>query len=118
MSILCVVGIVPTLFLNVWAILFGKFVYGLAAGVIIVASSLYLNETIPLAKSATFDFTTNFGVICGITINLVVGLGLPTDAQGKQDCNLYWRLILGMPLVVVMIQLPLWLCVFTRDSLR
>ena len=118
MSILCVLGILPTLVLNVWAIIFGKFVYGLASGVIIVASSLYLNETIPLAKSATFDFTTNFGVICGITINLVAGLGLPTDDQEKKDSELYWRLILAMPLLIVMIQLPLWLCVFKLDTLK
>ena len=103
MSILCIAGIVPTMFLNVWSILVGKFIYGFAASVIIVASSLYLNETVPVEKSATFDFTTNFGVILGITINLVVGLGLPTDAAGKMNDHYYWRLILGMPLFFIML---------------
>ena len=79
MSVLCVVGIVPTLFLNVWFIMIGKLIYGFSASVIIVASSLYLQETVPAEKSATFDFTTNFGVIFGITICLVSGFGLPTS---------------------------------------
>ena len=85
MSVICVLGIVPTLFLNIWAILFGKFVYGVAASVMIVASSLYLQETVPAEKSATFDFTTNFGVILGITINLVMGLILPQDSEEQMN---------------------------------
>ena len=43
-------------------LLFGKLIYGIAASVVIVASSLYLNETVPVEKSAVFDFTTNFGL--------------------------------------------------------
>ena len=77
MNVIACLGVIPTLFLNIWAILVGKFVFGLASGTIIVASSIYLNETVPVEKSSTFDFTTNFGVILGITICLSLGLGLP-----------------------------------------
>ena len=118
MSLLCIPGIVLTLFLNTWTIIIGKFIYGTAASCIIVASSLYLNETIPVEKSATFDFTINFGVILGITINLVLGLGLPTDDEGKMEDHFYWRFILAFPLLFIIIQLPLWLLVFKRDSLK
>ena len=77
MSFVGIIGIIPTLFLNIWLILAGKLIYGFSAGVMIVAASLYLQETVPAVKSATFDFTTNFGVILGITINLVAGFALP-----------------------------------------
>lgn len=99
MSFVCIFGIVPTLFLNLWLIYIGKFIYGFSAGVIIVASSLYLQETVPAEKSATFDFTTNFGVISGITICLVSGFGLPTSEEDKENDVVYWRVILGLPLV-------------------
>ena len=99
MSFVCIFGIVPTLFLNLWLIYIGKFIYGFSAGVIIVASSLYLQETVPAEKSATFDFTTNFGVISGITICLVSGFGLPTSEVDKENDVVYWRVILGLPLV-------------------
>ena len=118
MSIVAVAGIVPTLFLNVWAIIAGKFIYGLAASVIIVASSLYLQETIPAEKSAAFDFTTNFGVIFGITINLVLGLILPTDDAGKEADNVRWRIILALPLAFIAVQLVLWLLIFKLESLK
>ena len=77
MSILACCGVVPTLFLNLWSIIIGRFIFGLASGTIIVASSIYLNETVPAEKSSYFDFTTNFGVILGITFCLLLGLGLP-----------------------------------------
>ena len=69
------------MFLNIWAILAGKFIFGLASGTIIVASSIYLNEIVPVEKSASFDFTTNFGVILGIAICLALGLGLPDSSK-------------------------------------
>ena len=84
MNLVALLGVIPTLFLNIWAILVGKFVFGVAAGTIIVASSIYLNETVPVEKSQTFDFTTNFGVILGITICLLLGLGLP-DASSDME---------------------------------
>ena len=118
LSILAIVGIVPTLFLNVWAILIGKFIYGFSASVIIVASSLYLQETVPAEKSATFDFTTNFGVILGITILLVVGLGLPTSAEGKMADHTYWRIVVGLPLAFILLQLILWIGVFKLESVK
>ena len=118
LSILSIFGIVPTLFLNVWAIIIGKFVYGFSASVIIVASSLYLQETVPVEKSATFDFTTNFGVILGVTIDLVVGLGLPTSAEGRMNDHTYWRAIVGVPLLFILIQLILWIGVFKLESVK
>ena len=118
MSVICVLGIVPTLFLNIWAILFGKFVYGVAASVMIVASSLYLQETVPAEKSATFDFTTNFGVILGITINLVMGLILPQDSEEQMNDKYQWRIILALPLFFIILQLLLWCLIFKLDSLR
>ena len=99
MSFVCILGIVPTLFLNLWLIYIGKFIYGLSAGVIIVASSLYLQETVPVEKSATFGFTTNFGVIFGLTVCLVSGFGLPTSAEDKENDTVYWRVCLGLPLI-------------------
>ena len=120
MSVIACIGVIPTLFLNVWAILAGKFVFGLASGAIIVASSIYLNETVPVEKSATFDFTTNFGVILGITICLVLGLGLPdasTDPEAAKSTQ-FWRVINGMPILFGTISLLNWLCFFRFESLK
>ena len=47
MSISAFVALVLTLFLNIWLILIGKFIYAFSAGVTLVASSMYLAETLP-----------------------------------------------------------------------
>ena len=77
MIILACCATIPTLFLNKWAIIVGKFALGLASGSIIVASSIYLNETVPVEKSSLFGFSINFGVVLGMTICFVLGLSLP-----------------------------------------
>ena len=54
----------------------------------------------------------------GITINLVVGLGLPTDATEKANDHVYWRIIIALPLVFIAAQLILWIFVFKLDSVK
>ena len=76
-SLLCILAVIPTVIVNIVPILIGKFFFGLASGGLIVASSLYLNETVPVEHSASFGFTTNFGVICGIMVCLLMGAALP-----------------------------------------
>ena len=120
MSLLSCVSIVPTLFLNIWAILIGKFIFGIASGTIIVASSIYLNETVPVELSSTFDFTTNLGVILGITICLVAGLALPdtkVELELAQTTRI-WRLISGMPIFFASVSLSNWLCFFKYEPLK
>ena len=80
-SIGCIIGVIPTIILSLVSILIGKFLFGLAAGGLIVASSLYLNETVPSEHSTTFGFTTNFGVICGIMVCLVMGAARPDSSS-------------------------------------
>ena len=101
MNLMACLGVIPTLFLNIWAILVGKLVFGVASGTLIVASSIYLNETVPVEKSQTFDFTTNFGVILGMTICLLLGLGLPDASSDIEAAKVtqFWRFINGVPIL-------------------
>ena len=94
-SLLCMCAVVPTAFLNLYSILVGKFFFGLAAGGLIVASSIYLNESVPAEHSSTFGFTTNFGVICGIMLCLLMGIALPDPKQDAAAAmtDEFWRVI-------------------------
>ena len=42
-----IVGCLPQLIINFWTILIGKFLVGLASGMIIVVCSVYMRETVP-----------------------------------------------------------------------
>lgn len=116
----CILGVIPTVFLSLVAILIGKFLFGLAAGGLIVASSLYLNETVPNEHSTSFGFTTNFGVICGIMICLLMSAALPdpkTDPQAAKD-DKFWIVISLFPALIGFINMVLWLFVFKLESIK
>ena len=120
MNILAALATIPTLFLNIYLILIGKFFFGLASGCLIVACSIYQNETVPADKAYWFGFTTNFGVIVGVTLCLVFGFALPdptTDPEGAAT-EKFWIFILCIPEIIIAICLPLWIFVFTDESLK
>lgn len=119
-SLMCIFAAIPTVFLSLYSILIGKFIFGLASGGLIVASSIFLNESVPVEYSSTFGFTTNFGVICGIMICLLMGAGLPNptdDPQAAKDDKL-WIVISLFPALIGAINLILWLFVFRLESVK
>lgn len=120
MNILAAIAIVPTLFLNIWLILIGKFFFGFASGALIVACSIYQNETVPAEKAYWFGFTTNFGVIIGITLCLVFGFALPdlTTDPIKAETDKFWIFILCIPEIIICVCLPIWLCIYRTESLK
>lgn len=77
MNIIASFGIIATCFANIYALLIGKFVFGFASGALIVAGSIFQNESMPAERGYWFGFTTNFGVIIGISLVLALGFGLP-----------------------------------------
>ena len=119
-SLICIAAVIPTVIVNLAAIIIGKFILGLASGALIVASSLYLNETVPNEHASTFGFTTNFGVICGIMICLVMGVALPdpkTDPQAAHD-NTFWIYMNAFPALIGAVNLVLWLFIFKYESIK
>jgi len=119
-SSLVILSVIPTVIVSLVSILIGKFFFGLAAGGLIVASSIYLNETVPVEHSAAFGFTTNFGVICGIMICLLMGAALPDpvqDPQAAKDDNI-WMVISLFPALISGLNLLIWLCFFKLESLK
>jgi len=88
---------VLTMFLNFYQILIGRFLFGFFSGCLVVTSSLFLNNVTPVSKARLFGFSTNFGVVTGIMICLVMGFYLPeSDTEEAAETN-YWRVIYGCP---------------------
>ena len=46
-NILCAFSVIPTLFLNLWSICVGRFLYGLFSGMFLVLGPKMLDENIP-----------------------------------------------------------------------
>jgi len=57
----------------------GRFLIGLAAGLMNVACSKAIDETIPIEQQAFFGATTNMMINFGIMVAMALGFILPTD---------------------------------------
>ena len=119
-SFMCIISVIPTVFLNLTSILIGRFALGLSAGGLIVASSIYLNETVPVEHSYKFGFTINFGAICGVMLCLAMGAALPDPKKSpaEADANTFWIFINMFAAIIGAVNLVLWLFVFKHESVK
>ncbi len=67
-NFLIILGCLPQMVLSLWLIFFGRLVVGFGCGLLLVATSIYVKETLP-AKSIEPCLTSlNLGITYGIVI--------------------------------------------------
>ena len=71
-NILSIVSSIPQLYLSFWTILFGKLGLGFAAGIMIVACSVWMKETVPAAKLSLVATSVNFGIVFGLFVTTLL----------------------------------------------
>ena len=82
------VSTVLTLILNFWTIVIGKLLFSFAAGIILIAVNVYMDETIPRQLQSRFGIILNFGIITGILFELTLGLVFPDiDTEPEKAKN-------------------------------
>jgi len=106
-----------TLILNLYTLCAARLILGLSAGVQLVAMSLYVSETVPDEKKGLFGFAINFGLVTGLTISLLLGFFLPGKDDPALKTTNFWKIVLGMPGAIALVNLLLWLLVFRSESL-
>jgi len=71
-----------TLFANLYLIVAGRFMHGLATGVFMTGGPRILDETVPSHLLGTFGTYTNVYANLGIMLVMVLGFGLPSLSPG------------------------------------
>lgn len=89
--------------LTFWAQVGSKIVFGASSAVQLTACAVYLSETLPPEKVATYGFAVNLGVTVGISIQTVIGVFLPDDGKGN-----LWTLVNFAMLVLCLTNIVLW----------
>lgn len=118
MNLIAAVGICISLVLDFWTILFGKFLWGLAVGVLATAGPLMIAETIPAEEMSFWGTSSNFFIVLAISITYAWGLGLPVAGTPEVYTSDFWRFVYGYPLINVSIVLVCFLFVYRNDSLQ
>ena len=92
-------GVVFTLLQDFEMQLFGRLVYGFAAGLQSVVSPRFIEEFVPLDYCGTciaiFTFAQNLGLLVAMLIAVILPDDLDTEAL---EANRSWRIIFGLPL--------------------
>ena len=101
-----IVGVSLTLFLNIYAILAGRILYGFATGLIAVSWPRYMEECLPASHISFFGALYCFSFALATIIGFILALGLPedTDIDGQEKDH-FWRVIFGLPIVMFSCQL-------------
>ena len=92
-EVVALIGCGLTLIKHLAAICIGRFILGVASGMLNVACGKSIDETAPVHLQGAFGALTNLGINFGIMIIMLLGYILPSDVEGqKTDQN--WRIIL------------------------
>lgn len=93
-------GVIFTLFKDFEMQMFGRLVYGFAAGLQSVVSPRFIEEYVPVDNCGTciaiFTFAQNLGLLIAMFIAVILPDDLDTEALEKNES---WRVIFGLPLV-------------------
>ena len=60
------------MFLNMYAHIFGRLLLGFAGGMNIVASAIFMAETVPAKKLGATGTSINFGIVSGLLITTLI----------------------------------------------
>jgi len=116
-NVVAIVGCCLSLVANTYVLCLGRFIYGFAAGVIICATPLMLEETIPAhAMDFGYGISTNLSLTTNVTVMLLLGFGMPNSTEELATTN-FWRVIYSVPIFISLIVIPLNIFVLTEDSL-
>lgn len=92
-SYIGIAGCIITQVTNIYALIFGRFLFGLSTGAMVCVGSKYLEETIPAKLYEVFSpliiAGNSFGTLCAFLLGLILPNQFNTDALAKSSM---WRL--------------------------
>ena len=104
--------------LSLWLIFFGRLVLGFGCGLLLVATSIYVKETLPPKTVEPCLTSLNLGIAYGIVIitSIQVACFKGMDTL-EMSTTKNWRIVFLSPMVVALLNMTLWLVCLKYDSL-
>ena len=111
-----IVGALICQYLSVTSLCIGRFVCGIAAGVLNVCLSKSCYETVPEHLSGMFGSLTNFYIAFGVMLATVSGAVLPHEEQHYEN-NETWRFVYACPVIIGLAQVILTAFVWKEEPI-
>lgn len=117
-NFIVIIGCFPQMLLSIWLLFFGRLIVGFGAGVLLVTSSIYMQETLPAGSVEPCLTSLNLGMTVGIVIiTLIQGLAFNDLSADQLLITKNWRIPFGAPIVSAFVNTLLWWWVMRHDSL-
>jgi MFS family permease len=119
-TILIIISVIPTVvWINLYCISGGRFVYGFATGVVVTCANLILSETVPAENQTSFGVTINLGIVGGLMIILLCGLPLVTMTPFEMKDTWIWMIsYAGLPIAFGIASLLMALTCFRDEPIK
>ena len=118
MNLVGIFGVAMTLVQDIWMLLLGRVIYGLAVGICSVCLPRYVEEYVPLSRYslciALYAFSMNVGSLFALCSAII--LPKDTDTQALLDDQVSWRCINGIPIPLFFMSLLAFLFVIKYDG--
>jgi MFS family permease len=105
--IACFISIVP----NMIVLCIGRFIFGIAAGVLVSTGPSIIAETVP---SSVYDrgygVSTNVIFNVMILVSMIFGFGLTEKTEEERMMTDYWKWVFGFPVILLVLSI---ICMFT-----
>jgi len=104
---------------NIYVVSVGRFIWGMAAGAFTVFCPKYVNEVVPFEMKGSMGAANQLMCTIGIFLPALLGLPIPNDPENYADDFIvkeYWRVVWGMPIIFVILQVILLLTIFRYDT--
>lgn len=117
-AVIGIPGVALTLYLNLYALLAGRVIFGLSCGLMTVAGPRMVEEYVPPHLYSTLAPIFTIAGPFGAFICLLGGLLLPPDGapESQLEDNNTWMYIFGFPIVVQLLLLAHMVCGIRTES--
>jgi sugar porter (SP) family MFS transporter len=112
-----VVGVLLTLIQNLYIVLIGRVICGVAVGLNSALVPLYINEVSPVSLSGITGSMNQVLICLGIVVAYLMGYGVPYSPKVEVPySDIYWRIVLVIPAGAAILRSLLLVTVFRFDT--
>lgn len=112
-NLMTIIGCALTIDLNIWTLYIGRFIVGVAAGMVVMAGPRMLEETVPQHLMSWFGCSTNIAIQLSIMIATITAIGI---SEYNLGFNKSWCVVYGLPIIWSIVSIVLLICKHKYES--
>ncbi|CAI2364185.1 unnamed protein product [Moneuplotes crassus] len=117
-SLIHTLGACLCLIFNMWALLIGRFIMGIAIGIYFSVCPLYISEMSPPSVSGPLGTLNQMSLVTGLFLAYAFGYILPLSEDSDAATTGLWRVVSFPPIVFGLIQFLFLTMIFRYDTPR